>query len=100
MQRLEAMGSGRPTAMSGEEAMEVARSSEPTDVDQNATSGDPAGLALGSSVAIASDDLPQSFFTGRLVALRAHEMVIERRDEQVGRVAVHFPRSGYVVRTV
>ncbi len=100
MHRLEAMGAGRPSAMNGEEAMEVARKSEPTDVDRTVAHGDPTGLTLGANVAVASDDLPQSVFTGRLVALRDHEMVIERRDEQVGRVAVHFPRAGYFVRTI
>lgn len=98
MQKLEAMGAGRPQAITGEEAMEVARRSEPADVDKTVAGDDPTGLAFGTNVAVASDDLPQSVFTGRLVALRAHEMVIERREQQVGRIAVHFPRAGYAVR--
>ena len=36
----------------------------------------------------------------RLAALRPHEMVIEREDKDIGRVAVHFPRAGYQVRQV
>lgn len=97
--RVEAMGSGRPTAMSGEEAMAVARESEPADLG-DAVEGDPSGLSLGTRVGICSDDLPTDVFLGKLVALRAHEMVIEREDPDVGRVAVHFPRAGYQLREV
>jgi len=100
MQRIEAMGAGRPQSLSGEEALQIARSAEPEDVDQSVPDNDPTGLKLGTTVAVASDDLPQSVFTGRLVALRPHEMVIERRDEQVGCVAVHFPRAGYFLRVL
>jgi glutathione S-transferase len=97
--RIDAMGSGNPVAMSGEDAMALARSSEPADVGDSA-SDDPSGLRLGKRVGICSDDLPTDVFVGRLLALRPHEMVIEREDPAVGRVAVHFPRAGYQVREV
>ncbi len=97
--RVEAMGAGRPAPMAGEEAIAIARSSEPTDVG-DAVADDPSGLALGTRVGICSDDLPTDVFVGRLVALREHEMVIEREDPEVGRVAVHFPRACYQVRPV
>jgi glutathione S-transferase len=97
--RVEGMGSGRPQAMSGDEAMAVARASEPVDVG-DAIADDPSGLELGIRVGICSDDLPTDVFVGKLVALRDHEMVIERQDAAVGRVAVHFPRACYQVRPV
>lgn len=97
--RVEAMGSGRPTPMSGEDAMAVAKAAEPVDVGDR-LDGDPSGLELGTRVGICSDDLPTDVFVGKLAALRAHEMVIEREDPAVGRVAVHFPRAGYHVRAV
>jgi glutathione S-transferase len=97
--RVEGMGNGRPEPMSGDDAMAVARDAEPADLDE-AAGDDPSGLELGSRVGICSDDLPTDVFVGRLVTLREHEMVIERSDEEVGRVAVHFPRAGYQVRVV
>jgi glutathione S-transferase len=97
--RIEAMGSGKPVPMSGDDAMKVARDSEPTDIDSTVLD-DPSGLTLGTRVGICSDDLPTDVFVGKLVTLRPHEMVIEREQEEVGRVAVHFPRAGYQVRPV
>ena len=95
--RVEAMDSGKPTAMTGDEAMEVARSAEPEDIGAS-MNDDPSGLALGTRVGICSDDLPTDVFVGKLVCLRSHEIVIEREDPATGRVAVHFPRAGYQVR--
>jgi glutathione S-transferase len=97
--RMEAMGSGRPVAMSGDESMAVARDSEPADVGDVAAD-DPSGLTAGTRVGICSDDLPSDVFVGKLVALRQHEMVIEREDPDIGRVAIHFPRACYQVRPV
>ncbi len=97
--RIEAMGSGRPVAMTGDEAMAVARDSEPMDVG-DFLADDASGLTAGTRVGICSDDLPTDVFVGKLVALREHEMVIEREDPEVGRVAVHFPRACYQVRPV
>ena len=97
--RIEAMGSGRPTAMSGDDAIALARGAEPTDLGDR-MADDPSGLDLGTRVGICADDLPTDVFVGNLVALREHEMVIDRRDPAVGRVAVHFPRAGYQLRPV
>lgn len=95
--RIDAMGSGRPKPMTGDEAMEVARRSEPEDIGDS-LADDAAGLEAGAKVGIFSDDLPTDVFSGKLLCVRAHEMVIEREDPAVGRVAVHFPRAGYQVR--
>jgi glutathione S-transferase len=97
--RIEAMGSGKPVAMTGDEAMGIARDAEPNDIG-GSTDDDPSGLERGSRVGVCSDDLPTDVFVGKLICLRAHEMVIEREDAAVGRVAVHFPRAGYHVRVV
>ncbi|HYC01073.1 MAG TPA: glutathione S-transferase family protein [Candidatus Limnocylindrales bacterium] len=97
MQRIEAMGLGNAVPMSGEEAMAAARDSEPQDIGECVTD-DPTGVALGTTIGISSDDLPQDVFVGRLAALGEHEIVLAREDPQVGRVAVHFPRTGYYMR--
>jgi glutathione S-transferase len=97
--RVEAMGSGRPRAMTGEEAIAVARGAEPSDLG-HPIAPHPNGLEQGTRVGICSDDLPTDVFVGKLVALREHEMAIEIHHDEVGRVAVHFPRAGYQVRPV
>ena len=97
--RIEGMGNGQPAAMSGDDAIAVARDSEPADVGDT-LADDPSGLTLGTRVGICSDDLPTDVFVGKLVALREHEMVIQRENAEVGRVAVHFPRACYQVRPV
>jgi len=95
--RIEAMGSGRGVPMSSEDAMAIAKNSEPVDVESTITD-DVSGVAIGSRVGVCSDDLPTDVFAGRLIALRPHEMVIERADPAVGSVAVHFPRAAYQLR--
>jgi glutathione S-transferase len=97
--RVEAMGSGRPRPMTGDEAIAVAKNAEPTDVGDT-IAGDPSGLELGIKVGICSDDLPTDVFLGKLVLLREHEMAIEIHNAEIGRVAVHFPRANYHVRRV
>jgi hypothetical protein len=35
---------------------------------------------------------------GELVSLTTYEVVIKRSDPQVGEVAVHFPRAGFIIQ--
>ncbi|KEF56993.1 uncharacterized protein A1O9_07183 [Exophiala aquamarina CBS 119918] len=64
------------------------------------------GLSLGVQVSIAPDDTGRGSPTvGTLVALTAEEVVIlpqeiDGREPLVGSVRIHFPRIGFVVRSV
>ena len=91
---IDAMGQGRRSEMTPEDALAVAKAAEPR-AARTADPDDPNGLTPGTKVAISSDDLPQARCEGEVIALGADEVVIARRDPQCGDVALHFPRAGY-----
>jgi glutathione S-transferase len=95
--RIDAMGAGKPQEMSPDDALEVAARNEP-EVESAVARNDPAGLVLGARIGVFSDDLPTDVIVGELVAADTDEMVILREDARLGRVALHFPRIGYLVR--
>ena len=47
---------------------------------------------------VAPDDIGRDPVVGELISLSTHEVVIKRTDPQVGEVAVHFPRAGFVIK--
>jgi glutathione S-transferase len=93
--RVKALGHGNPEAMSAAEALEIATDAEPA-APEGVDSEDPLGLAPGDTVQV----LPEAMdgvtaVTGRLRFLDTQTVTIDRDDEKVGSVAVHFPRVGY-----
>jgi len=93
--RVAALGHGNPSALSAAEALEIAKDAEPATpavVDPD----DPLGLQLGDTVQV----LPEAMdgvtaVAGRLRFLDAQTVALDRDDDRVGRIAVHFPRIGY-----
>jgi glutathione S-transferase len=96
MARIAALGHGSPTAMSGAEAVELARTSEPEALGANGFV-DPAGFATGQAVTVAATDYGVDPVAGTLAWQDAEEIVVARDDERAGRVHVHFPRIGFRV---
>jgi glutathione S-transferase len=94
--RMAAIGHGRRTEMSGAEALEIARASEPGDFIAD-DAQDPLGLAPGDPVTVAADDYGRDPIAGRLVAANAERVVIGRDEPGLGRLHLHFPRAGYMV---
>jgi hypothetical protein len=97
MQRLEAMGNGKPAPMSADDALAIARETRPR-TDRRTDPSDPNGLAPGARIGICSDDLPSDVFEGEVLAASAQEIVILRKDRDLGEIAQHFPRAGYLIR--
>lgn len=96
MQRLEAFGAGEPKPMTPDDALALAKRSEPSDAPKAAAAtGWPKA---GDQAAVCSDDLPQDVFRGRVVAANAEELVIARTTQDLGTLWQHFPRVGYVVQ--
>jgi glutathione S-transferase len=95
-QRMKAIGSGKPTEMTGAEALEIAKAAtaEPGKVDDK----DPSGLKAGQKISITPDDTGKVPVTGTLVGLASDRISIIRSDERVGDVVVHFPRAGFIVQ--
>ena len=96
--RIAAFGTGSPTGLDAQEALEIARSADPADPGESAP--DDAGPAPGQTVSVlAADRVPEAVI-GEVVAVRRNEVVVRRADDRVGTVHNHFPRSGYIVRPV
>ena len=92
-----AYGHGTPTAMSAEDAFEVARAAQPAPVTHLDPNGDPGGLKAGRSVVVTPDDNARVPVKGTLVAASAGQIVIHRHDPQAGDLHLHFPRIGFDV---
>jgi len=98
-ERMKALGHGRRSDMTGEEALAVAKAATPAAVSGHDTA-DPSGLAPGAAVAVRADDYGRDPIEGRLVAVNAERIVIARDSDDLGRTQVHFPRVGYLLAAV
>ena len=96
--KMKAFGSGKPTPMTGAEALDVAKAATPaaTKVDDK----DPSGLKAGQKISVTPDDTGKVPVTGELVGLTPDRISIKRNDERVGDVVVHFPRAGFIATAV
>jgi hypothetical protein len=95
-ERVAAIGHGRRSPMTSEQALDVARA---TTSIASATPDprDPVGRKPGQTVTVTPDDTGRDPVIGELVASGVHEIVIRRSDSAIGEVCVHFPRAGFVV---
>jgi glutathione S-transferase len=93
--RMKALGHGAPSEMTGAEALDVARGTDPEPSPWAVA--DVTAPAAGSAVTVSADDYGRDPIAGTLVAATLERVTIARDDPQVGRVNVHFPRAGYVL---
>jgi glutathione S-transferase len=96
--RMAAIGHHSHEPMSGEQALEVARSSDPVAID--AAFVDTFGIALGDRVTIAPTDYGLDPVEGELVMAAENELAVRRTDPQAGTVIVHFPRIGFQLKKI
>jgi glutathione S-transferase len=94
-ERVTAIGHGTPTDLSAAEALAIARAAEPTPI---ALIEPDSGFTAGQTVTVRTEDPGADAVTGALMRLTSREIVILREDPQVGRVAVHFPRIGQILK--
>ena len=94
--RVAALGHGTRREMQADEALDIARASEPRDPGIPAN-GDSSGLRAGQEVVVRADDRGRDPIRGALVAADAQEVVVMHRNDRVGAVHVHFPRAGFDV---
>jgi glutathione S-transferase len=97
--RMQAIGHGSRSPLSGEAALTEARQSQPlpgAGVDPE----DALGLAPGDRVEVTPDDYGRIPVAGELVTLALREVAIRRTDPRAGEVVVHFPRMGYRVERI
>jgi hypothetical protein len=98
MDRMYAIGHGVPEKFTSEEAIAVAKASRPHTLLTDSIFQDDHGIPLGSEVTVRAESFGLEETAGRLVAATRTHYTLERNNERVGTVHVHFPRIGYVLR--
>jgi glutathione S-transferase len=96
-ERIAALGHGTFTAMTPEEAFEVAKVSKPQPVTHIKTAATQEGITVGSKVTVTPEDNARVPVEGNLIASDAFNIVIHRHDDVAGDLHVHFPRLGYTL---
>jgi glutathione S-transferase len=99
MDRMAAIGHGQPTKLTSTEAIAIAAAAEPAPLPDEAFQDD-HGIALGSRVTVAAQSFGTETTEGTLVAATRTHYTLARTDERAGRLHVHFPRIGYVLKEV
>ena len=96
--RIREFGDGDVQALSAEDALAIARDAAPTDIEGESVSA--IGYTIGDEVTIVADDYGVETSIGEVTRILENEIVINRHDDIVGNVAVHYPRAGYRVSVV
>jgi glutathione S-transferase len=99
MDRMAALGHGQMGKLTSEQAVAIAAAAEPAALPDEAFQ-DEHGIALGSRVTVAAESFGQEPTEGILRAASRTHYTLERSDERAGRLHVHFPRAGFVLRDV
>ena len=100
LERMQGIGHGTFSEITGEAALEIATSAEPVSPTDTRIDAHLAGeLKAGQKVSVAPNDYGRIPVAGTLVAYRDDEVVIERHDPEAGRLIVHFPNIGFEVLT-
>jgi glutathione S-transferase len=94
--RVAALGHGKHTDMTPDEAIEVAHVNQPSEPDGWSPEAHAVGLQRGDWVSVTPDDYGNPVH-GTILAWTVDEIVIRHEDPSVGKVNVHFPRVGFDV---
>jgi glutathione S-transferase len=97
MDRVARIGHGQCTDLDAKDALAIATAAAPQ-VPSGADGNDPLGRKPGTKIQVTPDDSGKDPVVGELLSISTEEVVILRNDGQVGEVAVHFPRAGFVVQ--
>lgn len=92
--RVAAIGHGKVSDMTPDEAIEVARAHEPSEPDDWLPEAKNIGLKRGDWVSVTPDDYGNPVY-GRMLAWTADEIVVRHEDPTVGKVNLRFPRVGF-----
>ncbi len=102
MQRMEAIGHGASTRLDAAVAIDIAAAATPQAPGSNllvdSAFQDDHGIPLGSRVTITPESFGSEPTEGELLAATRTHYTLGRDDARAGRLHVHFPRIGYVLR--
>lgn len=97
-QRLQEAEGQAPETIDATRALDIARDAGPrlkaASVDEN----EAQELVAGEAVAVAPDDYGRDWVSGKLVHADHQCIILQRFDERVESIHLHFPRAGYLVR--
>jgi glutathione S-transferase len=97
MERMEQIGHGKPAALDSKEALAIAKAATPQ-AAAGSDANEPLGRTPGMKLEISPDDTGKDPVVGELLSISTEEVVIRREDPLVGEIAVHFPRTGFVIK--
>jgi glutathione S-transferase len=96
MERMTAIGHGKPAEISSADAIQIAKSSTPEAV-RSPVALETNGIALGAQAAVMPIDTGLDPVVGELLQASADEIIVRRSDPRAGTVQVHFPRLGFQI---
>ncbi|RZL05939.1 MAG: glutathione S-transferase family protein [Rubrivivax sp.] len=99
LDRMAQIGHGQMSKLSATDAIAIAAAAEPEPLHDDVFQ-DEHGIALGSRVTVSAEAFSQEPTEGILRAATRTRYTLERNDERAGRLHVHFPRIGFVLREV
>ena len=98
LKRVAAAGYGTREELTGEAALAIALASKPDKPVGNTSNVDEAtGIGVGDKVAVTPESFGTEVVTGIVAAISAQRITINWNGAEVGDVAIHFPRLGYVI---
>ena len=97
--RVLGFGHGASSALSAEEAIEIARAATPAALPDEPFV-EPNGLQAGQQVKIAATDYGVDPVEGELLFAGVEELILRREDARAGVVHVHFPRLGFRIEAI
>lgn len=93
--RVRGFGYGDIADITAETALDEARVATP-DTGIRITSKDDLGLTIGQRISVRPED-DENASEGELITLTDERVSLQRHHPDIGDVAVHFPREGYVL---
>lgn len=101
MARMSAIGHGKPRDISAEEALVEAAAALPAPLPNAPTQPDASGLHVGQTIMVTPEQLGHgTSVTGELVSLLPHRLTLRLCSDRCGEVHVHFPRTGYRLKSI
>ena len=95
MANIQALGHGHSTEIASAEALAIANSTQPLIAGEGSALPD---LKPGDVIVVAPMDYGMDPVQGTMLYCNEYEVVLSRRDERAGDVAVHFPRVNYAIK--
>lgn len=98
-ERLKETTGPEPENLTGSQALDIAKAAAPR-LKPASTARELHDFQPGQRVAIAPDDYGKDWVEGDLVVANAQKLIISHQNDQVDNLHIHFPRAGYMLRSI